>query len=163
MAVSAYITPTDVFTRNPKQVKGMLDRAESDSTATTVADTKLVAAVLDANGVCDSYIGQLYTVPLTTIPQCVVPHATAIAVWLLMQDRNDMGGAEAEQSRYDAAIAFLESVAKGTLSLGLPAASITDVSGAPEVTQIATGLDPDDDDWSSPTRAFGDEEIFTQW
>lgn len=160
--MSTYITVEDVTTRLSNEIRPILQLADDVDLPTVHADPKLIAAVTDTNGIVDSYLGQAYELPITTIPQAVVPYAVSIVRWLLLVDRHDMA-TEMDKTKYDEAIAFFQAIVDGNASLGLPEGSLPEISGQPSLTNIASALDPYEDDWSSATDGLGSKEAFARW
>jgi phage gp36-like protein len=77
-------------------------------------DADLVAAALaDAAGTIDSYIGRRYTLPLSATPAQLTARACDIARWLLYTDMPH----ERVTKAHDAAVAWLKDVAAGRADL----------------------------------------------
>lgn len=93
---------------NPKQ--------RADSINTPVAE----AAIADATGIIDSYIGQRVSLPLDNVPALVKTLAIDLAVYYLKVKLGNTGSTDNATSKlYDDAIKHLERFAKGETSLGL--------------------------------------------
>lgn len=81
----------------------------------TINATVLGAAIDDATGTIDAYLGTRYTLPLASVPTVLTRICCDIAYYLLQ-------GNEAPESvadRHGAAIEFLQAVAKGDLDLAV--------------------------------------------
>jgi len=91
----------------------LTDDANTGSVDTDVVDTILEAASLQIDG----YLGGRYSLPLATVPGILCKLCVDIAGWLLYARRN-AGVPEHWQKLYDNAIAFLEKVAQGKITLG---------------------------------------------
>lgn len=87
----------------------------SDRAKTGAIDVAVVAAKLaDADAEIDSYLVGRYTLPLVPVPLVLARIACDIARYHLFDDN----ATEQVTTRYKDAIRFLESLAKGTVSLG---------------------------------------------
>lgn len=75
----------------------------------------LTRGIEDASAEMDGYIGRALPLPLLTIPKVLLPLACDITRYKLYDDQPT----EQVIKRYDYAIDFLKSVAKGTVSLGV--------------------------------------------
>lgn len=90
----------------------------SDRAGTGAIDAAVVAAKLaDADAEIDGYLAGRYTLPLVPVPLTLQRIACDIARYHLYDDRPT----EYIAKRYDAATAFLRSVAKGDIQLGVDA------------------------------------------
>jgi phage gp36-like protein len=80
----------------------------------------LTAALAQASGEVDSYVGRRYPTPLVSPPDIIKRLTVDIAVY---QTAATFGGGltEEKRQRYDDAIKWLTNVAKGLVVLGLPA------------------------------------------
>jgi phage gp36-like protein len=82
----------------------------------------ILQAIEDAGAEIDGYLAKLYTVPLVRVPQVIVKYAKDIAAYNLITRIGVGKDDDREQNyykRYQAALRFLELVAKGTVGLGL--------------------------------------------
>ncbi|ACQ92374.1 protein of unknown function DUF1320 [Tolumonas auensis DSM 9187] len=90
----------------------------TDLTGSGVVDTAACNVALDdASALIDGYLAGRYPLPLLHVPTALVPICCDIA-------RHRLYGEQAPEQiakRYDAALAFLKSVGKGELALGLAA------------------------------------------
>jgi len=80
-------------------------------------EAALTLALTDASSLIDGYLAGRYPLPLAHIPSALVPICADIA-------RHRLYGEQAPEQigkRLDAALAFLKSVGKGELALGLAA------------------------------------------
>lgn len=90
----------------------------SDRDNDGVADVGVVDdACARASSFCDSYIGVKYDVPLNPVPQVVVQHAGAIALYYLSADAGTL--TDEKRRRYEDAVAWLRDLAAGKATLGL--------------------------------------------
>ncbi len=90
----------------------------TDLTGAGVVDTDKCNVVLDdASALIDGYLAGRYPLPLAHVPTALVPICCDIARQRLYGDQCP----EQIAKRYDAALAFLKSVGKGELALGLAA------------------------------------------
>lgn len=104
-------------------------------------DSAMRAAESEVNG----YLGGVVSLPMDTVPDVLRLHACNIAYWYLDTD-NPTKGAE---SRYKAAVRFLERVQDGKASLGVATTDEGSVAIAPE-----GGVTID-----APGRIFTDERL----
>lgn len=104
----------------------------------------ILQAVEDAGAEIDGYLAKRYPVPLTRVPQVIAKYAKDIAAYNLITRIGIGKDDDREQNyykRYQAALRFLELVAKGTVELGL----------TPPTTQAAGGF-----------RLDGPDRLFTR-
>ena len=95
----------------------------SDDAAGGAAAEETILPILDdATGVCDSYIGTRYTVPLTSPDGAVKSACTRIAVYFLHL-RRSWTVSETVKDAYDDAIEWLKDISKGTAVLPIPPAT----------------------------------------
>lgn len=83
-----------------------------------INDQVLNQAISDASALMDGYLGSRYPLPLDNVPQSLIPLACNMTRYQLY----DNEASELVVKRNDAAHAFLKSVAKGELSLGISSA-----------------------------------------
>lgn len=105
----SYATQADLEARyGAREILQLSDRANPPA---GVVDAAVVAAALgDADAVVDSYLGNRYTVPITTpAPARVVDLSCVLARYRLMEQR----ATERARKDYEDAIAFLRDVSAG--------------------------------------------------
>ena len=115
----AYCTAQDMLERfGAREMADASDRAQTGE-----ADVSVISvACEDASAEVDGRISRRYSVPLTSAPKLIRLLTCDIARYRLFATRPH----EEARKRYEAAIAMLEEIASGALSLGadaLPAAS----------------------------------------
>lgn len=94
----------------------------------------ITEAIADACGEIDGYLAKRYPVPLSVVPKVINKYGKDIAVYNLYS-RVGIDESEKEKNylnRYNAAIRFLELVAKGTVDL--------DIGGSNNVQKASTGF-----------------------
>lgn len=97
----------------------------TDDKGTGYYDEDVVArAIEDADSEIDGYVGSRYPVPMSPVPPVLRKLSADIAIYNLYSRRQ--GAPEHRDRRYQDAVRFLESVAKGDVSLGA-----TDPEGNP--------------------------------
>ena len=116
----AYCTAQDMLERfGAREMADASDRAQTGEMDASVVST----ACEDASAEVDGRIARRYSVPLTSAPRLIKLLACDIARYRLFATRPH----EEARRRYEAAIAVLEEIASGGLSLGAdeakPAAS----------------------------------------
>lgn len=102
-------------------------------------------ALDDAAAEIDGYLAARYQLPLPTVPALLARIACDIARYLLWEDR----ASDEVRRRYEDARKILESIARGTVSLGLPA-------NLPPAAQPVLSLAAAK---SGPAPAFGHEQM----
>lgn len=105
-----YATTQDMIDRfGQDELVQLTDR----SGAGVIDQVVLGRALADADADIDSYLGSRYTLPLPSVPSVLVRVGADIARYYLYGERiNDL-----VKTRYDAAITFLQQVAKGLATL----------------------------------------------
>lgn len=95
----------------------------------------IVRALTDGAAQIDSYIGRIYTLPLTVIPQVLIPYALDIARYRLdrIRDRENV------RARYSDALKWLESVRDGKCHLGVDTIANTLVPISVHVGNVTFG------------------------
>lgn len=81
----------------------------------------IVETIEDACGEIDGYLAKRYPIPLTTIPKVINKFAKDMAVYNLFS-RKGIDESDKEKTilnRYNAAVRFLENVAKGIIDIGV--------------------------------------------
>lgn len=107
----------------------LTDKGEPPTGAIVVA--VLNKALADADGEIDGYLVGVYQLPLPSVPKNLEMLACDIARYKLYDDRCP----EHVQKRYDDAVKYLRSVAKGEISLSLDALN----AEAPQNTAAISG------------------------
>lgn len=97
--------------------------------ATSIDQGVLSRAISDASGFIDGYLSGRYKIPLEIVPTVLVRIACDITRYFLYDD----AVTERVQKNHDVAIKFLESAAKGIVSLGVDA-----LGAKPQTTNSAT-------------------------
>jgi len=91
---------------------------KDNNAATSIDDPALEQALIDASAEIDGYLSGRYALPLANVPQVLKRNACDIARYHLYDDRVT----EQVAKRYESTVAYLRSVGKGDISLGLDAA-----------------------------------------
>jgi len=88
-----------------------------DSLTGSVGEAVVVEAIADADAEIDAWIGGRYKVPFNLVPDVIRKISIDIAVYNLESRR---GGdlPEVRKDRYRNAVKLLESIAKGTVTIG---------------------------------------------
>jgi len=108
----AYCTQQNMIDRFSEQ--DLIQLTDRDQTGSIDA-TVLSAAIDDATGTIDAYLGTRYTLPLASVPVVLTRICCDIANYLLYGNEAPEGVAD----RHSAAIEFLQAVAKGDLDLAV--------------------------------------------
>lgn len=108
-----YATKQDLIDRfGELELKQLTDRVNKPPT--TIDDTVVGRALSDASELADSYLGKLYTLPLSTVPPALVKNCADIARYYLH------GKAAQDtiiETAYSQALAWLKDVAKGLVTI----------------------------------------------
>lgn len=107
----------------------LLIAADRDGDGMVDADV-VDQALADADAEIDTYVGQQYKLPLTTVPRILTKLAVDIAFDTLSPEADT--ATEHRRTRREKAIQLLKSIAKGEVSLGIQ--EETPVSIKPSVT-----------------------------
>lgn len=107
-----YATAQDLIDRfGSTELIELTDRANTGAIDATV----LGRALADADAEINGYLASRYTLPLASVPPVLVAKASDMARYYLY----DVRVTEAVKARYDDAVKYLQSLAKGLVSLGL--------------------------------------------
>jgi len=110
----AYATLADLVSRHGEDELAQL----TDRVGAGVPDATIVErALTDADAEIDGYLASRYAMPLAIVPPVLARIACDIARYRLWADR----ASEEVRRRYEDARRVLESIARGQVSLGLPA------------------------------------------
>lgn len=131
--MGSYITKTDIIEAIPQD---LLIQLTDDEGLGSVNDSRVDAAIEDAEGEVNGYLSTRYSTPLSPAPAAVKKFTVDIAVYNLFARR--LGAPEDKETRYRNAIKFFENASKGLVSLG---------ADAPEPENSSV-------DFRSGTRAF---------
>lgn len=112
----AYVTQQDLVDRFGE---GELIRLTNpDNYGATEVDTaRLDGAIADAEALVDGYLGGRYEVPLKPVPRVITRVSADLARYYLY----DEGAPEPVAQRYEEALRFLRSCARGEAGLGVSA------------------------------------------
>jgi phage gp36-like protein len=86
-----------------------------DESAGIVNEARVSAAIAKADGIIDSYCGQVETVPFTAVPGIIKQHSVTIAIYFLYSRRSAVS--EVRAQNYKDAIAHLKDIATGKAAL----------------------------------------------
>jgi len=129
-----YVTQQNLIDRfGQEELIQLTDRTQSGAIDAAVINKALADADAEING----YLSAKYTLPLNPVPVVLERIAGDVARYFLYEDRVT----EQVERRYKDALRFLESVAKGTIRIGVDAANQAPAaSGGPQ--------------YSAPDRVF---------
>lgn len=102
-----------------------------DENAGIINEVRVTAAIAKADGIIDSYCGQVETVPFTTVPDVIKQHSITIAIYFLYSRRSV--APEIRKENYKDAISHLKDISNGKASL--PPITEDDVSGEPQTSR----------------------------
>lgn len=101
----------------------------TDRTGTGVIDVAVLdRAIADADAEIDGYLASRYQLPLAETPPALTRIASDIARYLLYDD----AATDSVSDRYDNAVKFLRSVARGDVSLVQQAGDTAETAGVAE-------------------------------
>lgn len=107
-----YATAQDMIDRfGQQEMIELTDRANLGAIDAIV----LGRALADADAEINGYLASRYALPLASVPPVLVAKASDMARYYLY----DVRVSEAVKARYDDAVKYLQSLAKGLVSLGL--------------------------------------------
>lgn len=119
-----YCTKADILTEiSEEELIGLTD----DEGAGIVDDARVTAAIAKADGIIDSYCGQVIDVPFMTVSAVVKQHSMTIAIYYLYSRRSAIP--ETRKDNYKETIAHLKDISTGKASL-------------PPVTEDEVGIEP---------------------
>ncbi len=126
-----YATLNDVITRVPNDVLLYLTDDENEGMITPAAETRIAAAITDGSSEADTYLGQVYGLPLPATPPILHARVLDIIEYRLFTRRGIRPGTadESVEKKYKAAIKWLENISMGKATLPLPSAAGGDSSG----------------------------------
>jgi len=104
------------------ELLSLSDRHQVGAIDTDVIDR----AIADAAGEIDGYLDGRYRLPVNPVPKVLERIACDVARYYLYDDQVS----EQVQKRYDDAVAFLKSVAKGDITLGIDAVGAKPATGS---------------------------------
>lgn len=137
----AYVTVADLIARfGDPEVIQLTDRAVPPTglVGTAVAER----AIADAEATVNGYLRARMSLPLDQVPEVIKRITADVARYYLYEDL----ATERIETRYKDAVHFLESVAKGVVSLGLDGAG----QPAPESGGVT---------FEAPARVFSDDTL----
>ncbi|HUO06573.1 MAG TPA: phage protein Gp36 family protein [Candidatus Binataceae bacterium] len=112
----SYATSSDMIGRYPN--RDLVQLTNEDPTAATINTAPIVQALADASAEIDGYLECRFALPLSDPPATLNRLCTDIAMYRLQSLRPLHDLADARR-RYDDAIATLQKVAAGELTIGL--------------------------------------------
>jgi phage gp36-like protein len=120
----AYSTEDDILTQISQAELAQLTSESDDAVDHDVVDK----AIADADAEIDGYVAVRYAVPLDPVPALIGKLSARIALYNLFSRRSNRLGEvnETVKDNYDRAVKVLESISKGSVTLGVassPAAS----------------------------------------
>jgi phage gp36-like protein len=120
----AYCTQANILDRIDEAT---LITLTDEAGAGEVDDTKVAAAIADADATIDAYCQGRYTIPLSPVPSKIMQVSIDIALYNLYS-QSDLEMPEIRKDRNREAIRFLETAAAGKINLGAatPAQTHTD-------------------------------------
>lgn len=110
----AYCTQSDI--EEKIELAELIAITDEDDTGLVDTD-KVVRAIADADAEIDAYCGKRYKVPMEPVPAMLRKVSVAISIYNLFQGHS--GAPEDREQDYKNAIAFLDRLAAGKVSLGV--------------------------------------------
>jgi phage gp36-like protein len=124
----AYCILADIKKAIPEVV---IIQLTDDDNIGEIVSANVNKAIAAADATIDAYCQRYYTIPLNPVPPKIVEISADIAIYNLYS-RSDLPLPEIRKDRNDAAIKFLEKVAKGDIDLGAASPAPTDTSNGAE-------------------------------
>jgi len=107
-----YCLKADILTEiSEEELIGLTD----DEGAGTINDGRVTAAIAKADGIIDSYCGQVETVPFTVVPAVIKQHSMTLAIYYLYSRRSAVP--EIRRTNYEDAMSHLKDIATGKAAL----------------------------------------------
>jgi len=107
-----YSTKADILAEiSEEELIGLTD----DESAGIINDARVTEAIARADGIIDSYCGQVETVPFTTVPPVIKQHSKTLAISFLFSRRSAVP--ETRRDNYKDAIAHLKDISTGKAAL----------------------------------------------
>lgn len=133
-----YSTLADILGRIPEIRLIELTDESSPNPTGTVQESVVDLAIQDADAEIDSYLGQRYTLPLAVAPKVLTKISLDLAIYALFLGRVERmpDGLEA---RRKSALALLQMIADGKMSLGLPESSTEPTEAHGVSAKVSTG------------------------
>ena len=129
----SYASVQTMINRYPN--RDLVQLTNEDPAATTVNAAPITLALADASAEIDGYIEARFALPLSDAPAVLNRLATDIAMYRL-QTLRPLHDLQDARQRYEDAVAMLEKVASGALTLGIAAdGQEPQVAGAVETVQ----------------------------
>lgn len=145
-----YATKQDMIDRfSQLEIQQLTDKSEPPAGA--INDVVLNRALQDASGDIEAALNGRYALPLASVPPVLVRVCCNLTRYYLYED----GASEAVKRRFDDDKKFLDSIAKGTATLGLDGAgaSVAPAAGGVEFNDSRRVFGATDDQASR--REFG--------
>lgn len=96
------------------------DSFENEEEKVNAIKELIRTAIEDADSEIDGYLSKRYSLPFTTVPRVLFKFSKDIAIYNLLSRRgiNEDDQEKTILTRYNAAVKFLENVAKGIIDIG---------------------------------------------
>lgn len=118
----SYCLKADILTEiSEEELIGLTD----DESAGIINDDRVTAAVAKADGIIDSYCGQVESVPFVVVPAVIKQHSMTLAIYFLFARRSAVP--EIRRKNYEDAIGHLKDISTGKAAL--PPIAEADVTG----------------------------------
>jgi phage gp36-like protein len=112
-AIMSYSSKADIQKEiSDEELIGLTD----DEGAGQINDDRITAAIAKADGIIDSYCGQVTDVPFIIIPAIIKQHSITIAIYFLFSRRS--AAPEIRKDNYKDAIAHLKDISTGKATIG---------------------------------------------
>jgi phage gp36-like protein len=133
-----YATIDDIRAQiREQELIGLTDEDDTGAVVEAVVNT----AITDAGVEIDGHLGGRYTLPLSPVPDIIRKLCVDIAIFNLYA--LGAGPPQSRKDRYDNAVKFLRSVAKGDISLGVNDPAGTGPADTPATSSTDRTFDPD--------------------
>lgn len=133
-----YCTLADLQGRIPEIRLIELTDTTSPNPTGAVQEAVVDLAIQDADAEIDSYLGQLYTLPLSVVPKVINKISIDLAVYALYLGRVE-SMPDGIEGRRKSALAMLQMICDGKLSLGLEQNESESVQSSTVTAHVYTG------------------------
>lgn len=124
-----YITKADIIEQLPEL---FLTQLTDDEGLGITNETRVNAAIDDAEGEADGYLSARYVTPLSPVPNAVQKFTADIAIYNLFS-RKDQVPPDREK-RYESAVKFFANASKGIVNLGAAKPEPSNSPGGVEIS-----------------------------
>ena len=150
-----FITPEKLYTLMEANSRNRLtDLLNVEDKESALASDTLSEFVTQANSTVESYVGQLYELPMSTVPAILEGIAGRIAKYNLIAFARSETMSEALVVDYNNAMSELRRIGSGEVKLQYPAVSRRETEVSARTFEIGRGISDNTDSFKSVIRLF---------